>query len=706
MNLQGANEFVKRIGEIADKRIDNANIDTIIPGTVQSTYTDVDGNKYAVILKPQDSTTVNVRNPIGFSLSSGDEVYIQKIGNKLSNAFIITSKKQQTSGGGDIPEITDEPTGFKPPEDVIITGDSTTRTITLTGTFEAYYKGILNTTIVSGWTSPAHGSDTTKQYFLNYDGTTISWMDVSTGLSEDFFKELLICFTFYDSINSVWVYLRECHGLMPWESHREFHHTTGTYRRSGGAVQSYTLDSTTAADRRPDIEATLLYDEDLPTTNAVLNSSLYSNFYLTGADGDVNVLINQSDIVPLSGNRPYWNEFTGGTWQQTLMSNNFYMAVWVLCIPMATDTNSTQWRYLFIQGQREDISQSNIEALTPQDVSIGKLRELLPELIVTNKIIIEYRASNWRIVEVQEITGTSSSQTTSPAGNYLTSVTSDDTLTGLGTPSDPLSVTNPAREALTADRTYYVSTTGSDSNDGLTSGTAFLTLQKAYDVAAGTLDGYGFDIYIQVANGTYSAGINFDKSQVGIRTIYVVGDSTTPSNDIIDPGAGGGNCFTFNTVGNFNINGFKMNYTGTPASFASMFKVSNPSSNAEFSNVEFGSASGVAFHITLEDGRLLANSNYTISGDAYWHVFNDGGIFEQYNKTVTLSGTRAFNIFAYCRGNRTRPTSIFRNITYTGSATGQRYKVETHGLLVGNPAVSTYFPGSTAGTIIDYGLYK
>ena len=64
------------------------------------------------------------------------------------------------------------------------------------------------------------------------------------------------------------------------------------------------------------------------------------------------------------------------------------------------------------------------------------------------------------------------------------------------------------REALTANRTYYVRTDGSNSNDGLTnsSGGAFLTIQKAIDTAA-TLDLNGHTITVQVGDGTYSESV-------------------------------------------------------------------------------------------------------------------------------------------------------------------------------------------------------
>lgn len=58
------------------------------------------------------------------------------------------------------------------------------------------------------------------------------------------------------------------------------------------------------------------------------------------------------------------------------------------------------------------------------------------------------------------------------------------------------------RERLTANRTYYVSIGGSDGNDGMTAGTAFATLQKAWNTIA-PFDLGGYAVTISVAPGTY-----------------------------------------------------------------------------------------------------------------------------------------------------------------------------------------------------------
>ena len=63
------------------------------------------------------------------------------------------------------------------------------------------------------------------------------------------------------------------------------------------------------------------------------------------------------------------------------------------------------------------------------------------------------------------------------------------------------------REVLTANRTYYVRTDGSDSNDGLanTAGGAFLTIQKAINIVS-ALDIGTYTVTMQVGAGTYTAG--------------------------------------------------------------------------------------------------------------------------------------------------------------------------------------------------------
>ena len=333
-------------------------------------------------------------------------------------------------------EVTQEPTGFTAPENVIVTYDSVTRKVTLTGTVNAYYQGTPIAALVSGWVSDAH-SASFGEYFLVYDGTAFSWI----ALSALTFSHLHIAYVTYESADKICV--RETHGVMQWQSHKENHETIGTYKLSGGTLADYVLSSTTVADRRPSVSTTVVKDEDLPTTNAsVAADGPYTQFTLSSTD-TVNYDTTALDIIPLSGNQPYFNEFTGGVWQQTLMTNSNYTSIWLVAVPCAADTDSQKYRYLWIQGQDESLSLAAQTGLSVADVTLGTFGNITPEFIFISQVIIRFIGANWQIEEVRLLEGTRLTQTSSPQGTGLSVVETDATLSGNGTVADPLSVVEP-----------------------------------------------------------------------------------------------------------------------------------------------------------------------------------------------------------------------------------------------------------------------
>ncbi len=369
-------------------------------------------------------------------------------------------------------EIKKDPSGFTDNENIVVTYDDSTRKITLSGTVNGYWRGQPVSAITNGWVSDAHpaGNDF---YFLTYDGTAAVWVDAATFDISD----LSIAFVSYGAVDKF--ALRECHGFMPWESHKEFHNVIGTFKSSGGTPADYVVDSTTAADRRPSMSTTVVVDEDLPTTNSALPANgPYTQFTLS-ASGTVNFDKTGTDIVELSGNQPYWNEFTGGAWQKTLMSNNFYSSIWVIAMPTTQDGGSTEsqkYRYFWIMGQNESALESTQVALATGSVNLGELNNITQEAVFISQFIIRFQAANWTISQVRELTGTRRSQTSTPQGDFLTVVESDGTLSGNGTVSDPLSVVDGDVEQA---NTYFVNKSGNDSNNGLREETALLTIGEA-----------------------------------------------------------------------------------------------------------------------------------------------------------------------------------------------------------------------------------
>jgi hypothetical protein len=329
--------------------------------------------------------------------------------------------------------IAKEATGFTDPGSVVVTYDSATRKITLTGTVEAYWQSKKIPELVSGWVSEAHTA-TNGNWFLYYNGTAFVWSQ--TVWTFDMVQIAIINYgTTYK-----WG-MREPHGVMQWQSHQELHQTIGCYLTAGGDLTGVTIGSSTAAERRPIVSATTIKDEDNPSSLPTLTSSLYTQFYLSGAGTSPSFNLDAADVVPLSGNNPYYNQYTGAVWQQTLMSNNSYQAIWLVAVATTADDTSQKYRYMWVQGQSEG-SLSVINALTPSSINLDGLGIIVPEFVFVSKVILKYIGGNWSVTSIEKLTGTKINQVATPAGSYLSIVSTDTSLTGDGTSGNPLSASS------------------------------------------------------------------------------------------------------------------------------------------------------------------------------------------------------------------------------------------------------------------------
>jgi len=255
-----------------------------------------------------------------------------------------------------------------------------------------------------------------------------------------------------------------------------------------------------------------------------------------------------------------------------------------------------------------------------------------------------------------------------------------------------------ARELLTGNRTYYVRTDGSDSNTGLVdnAGGAFLTIQKAINVVFGTLDLGGNNVTIQVRNGTYAGAAQLS-SQVGAGTVFLTGDTTTPSNVVISTS---GTCILVAGFGTkLAVQGFKFT-----SSAGSCLYISTGGYLQLNGKVEFGSAAG--YHIFVDSfGYFYAfNIAYTISGNAYSHMnANVNGVILSQAITWTLTGTPAFSNFCVCSNNSTINSTS--NTVASGTATGTRYLGLNGAVIITNGGGANYFPGNAAGSVDATSVY-
>lgn len=275
-------------------------------------------------------------------------------------------------------------------------------------------------------------------------------------------------------------------------------------------------------------------------------------------------------------------------------------------------------------------------------------------------------------------------------------------ISGLGT-GVATALASGVREKLTASRTYYVRTDGSDSNNGLanTSGGAFLTIQKAIDVAV-ALDLSIYDVTIQIGAGTYSSVGNELKSIVGSGKIIIVGDETTPANVTVtqtgSPTNSQGCFYAFGVQGIYSLRGMKLTSATTPGYGINI----SGGSRVEFQNMNFGAIT--TYHVRAVDGATLeVTGNYTISGGAVGHVVASSSIVRCQSRTITLSGTPAFS------GQFANATAVGYYVasllTFSGSATGPRYSATLNGVINTAGGGASYFPGDSAGSTATGGQY-
>jgi hypothetical protein len=253
------------------------------------------------------------------------------------------------------------------------------------------------------------------------------------------------------------------------------------------------------------------------------------------------------------------------------------------------------------------------------------------------------------------------------------------------------------RELLKAVRTYYVRTDGNDNNTGLTNDAAgaFLTIQKAIDVVYDTLDLGGFNVTIQIGDGTYTAGANVTGPQTGRGTIAIQGNPTTPANVLISTTAA--NAIAINGRATLNIRDLELRTTSSGVGLAVLM-----ASTCYFQNIRFGACA--TSHLQVSTGALVVPGNYTISGSAPFHVqITHGGSLYVIGITVTLTGTpnwsSAFAHLELCGTFRAQ------TITFSGSATGARYFVENNSVVQTYGAGPNYFPGNAAGQVATGGQY-
>lgn len=247
--------------------------------------------------------------------------------------------------------------------------------------------------------------------------------------------------------------------------------------------------------------------------------------------------------------------------------------------------------------------------------------------------------------------------------------------------------------------TFFVATTGSDSNACTVSGSPCLTIQHAYNLAVAKSHA---SAQINIADGTYTAGLNCTQPSPIASSGGVVlnGDSSTPANVLINTSAANNNAIVAQNGCRITLQFMELEANG---SAGSDILASNNASVTIAGNVVFNAAQSM--HMDVYEGAVvLINSNTTIVGGAqdHYHAHLGGLIVDQSN-TVTITGTPNFSdFFAGVAG----PGMLaVVGTTYSGSITGNSLLVHNAGFVDTGPftACQSFFPG-TAVTYSQNGI--
>lgn len=252
------------------------------------------------------------------------------------------------------------------------------------------------------------------------------------------------------------------------------------------------------------------------------------------------------------------------------------------------------------------------------------------------------------------------------------------------------------RRRLTAATTFYVNgTTGSDTLGDGTLAKPFQTIARAGAFVRDRIDTSSFNVTIQVADGSYAAGLNIPQ-RVGGGNLIVTGNTATPANCVVTA-TQGFNALFGSVVAT--VSGFKI--------VASNFAVLNsaPGVTINVSNLEFGACGNALYAVNAS--LININSDMAVSG-------NIGGavMAADMNALMTLT-SRAFTFTnnpsmgsafaAAYRGGRLNIAGY--TSVNGGTVTGKRFDITQVGHINTNAGGANYFPGSIAGFVDATSVY-
>lgn len=263
------------------------------------------------------------------------------------------------------------------------------------------------------------------------------------------------------------------------------------------------------------------------------------------------------------------------------------------------------------------------------------------------------------------------------------------------------------RIKLTANINMFVNpSTGNDANDGLTTGTAYATLNGADANIRKNYDLGGFDITVECADhlsGNY-VPLLVDGPYVGGGMVLYSGNTTTPSNVTINQV--NTSCVVARNGASISVQGFKCVSTGSgPGQGFGIDTVSAGTTVSIVGNMEMASCASGHFS-SASSSQIGINAGYIESGTSGSNFLAISGgdiVIQAINIDVTANPTytQAYAVVSACG------TLGFGSPTWSsGTVTGSKYAATLNGVINTQTGNVNFLPGSSAGSTATGGQYS
>jgi hypothetical protein len=230
--------------------------------------------------------------------------------------------------------------------------------------------------------------DTDGLFFIYYENGSLVQTQTPWTFGSD---AIFVAVVYWDSTNSRGVLFDERHGnSMSWPVHEYLHNTVGAAYRSGFSP-SLTVDGNGSLDAHCEMQSVssgIFYDEDIKHEND--QQTTYEIWYKIGASGSWQWDTASASLVKMATTYPYYNEFTGGSWQLTEIGNNRFMLMHIF----AANKVGTSDKIILVMGENSYLSASAArEAASTELLNITTSNLPTPEFVEIASVIIQVAGS-------------------------------------------------------------------------------------------------------------------------------------------------------------------------------------------------------------------------------------------------------------------------------------------------------------------------